>query len=202
VTPLDGPDWVERTTSTALGWPKAPRVGTVTSQVVSVGHLTGASVVPKVTVMMPSAEKRREPLSTMVWPAPPEEGETLFTTGAPADPAPVCEESAGVVGVVGAGRLVGGTDELDGALVVEGTRVGEGRAVAGTDVFPAVPAVFPAVLAFPPVLAGRVVPADVAWRGPFGSVRTNTTTAARTTTARAAVARTSALAGRRGPWPP
>lgn len=82
-TALDAPASVDRTIITCRGWPEAPKVGTVTSQVVTVGQLTGASIVPKVTVMVPSAEKSRDPVRTTFCPGPPADGETLVTVGAP-----------------------------------------------------------------------------------------------------------------------
>ena len=163
---------MDRTISTVRGWPAASKVGTVTSQVVSVGQLTGASVPPKATVIMPSALKSRDPLSTMVWPAAPDEGKTVVIRGLPLAPS-----GAKPGGVLAAGWLAGDADELDAAVVPDGAPVGDEGAV-GRGAFP-------------------VVPANLGGGEPLGSVRKNTATATKTRMARAAVARAGAVDGLR-----
>ncbi len=155
----------------------------MTSQVVSVGHLTGAWTGPKVTLMMPSALNSRDPFRTTVWPATPDEGETVITSGALPEVPSACRGTTGRAGVVGTGRVVDGTEELDDAVVAEGALTGDRRAVAGAGAFP-------------------VGPANLGWGDPLGRVRKNTAIAAKTRTPRAAAARAGALDGPRGLSPP
>ena len=79
-TGLDWPVSVEILTGTVAEEVRG-LAGTVAWQVVSLGHATGASAGPKVTVIWPSALKKPLPRRVTCWPAAPEGGKISMSTG-------------------------------------------------------------------------------------------------------------------------
>ena len=122
---MDRPVSVETLTGTVAE--EVPgRDGTVAWQVVSLGQATGAWAAPKVTVIWPSALKKPLPRRVTRWPAGPEAGEILRSTGLGPGFALGCldvddvdgageegagEEGAGEEGAGEEGAEVGGADE-------------------------------------------------------------------------------------------